>query len=468
MRSIRKPRSPWTAALLAAAASTVQPLAAQAQDRPNIIFIMADDMGYADLSVTGAQGYSTPVIDQLAADGVRLEQAYANSAICSPTRAALLTGRYQYRYRAGLSEPNVRFVDGDEIPAGTPTVASLLGALGYHTALVGKWHVNRVPDHGPTNYGYDYFFGVAAGAADYFRHGYLANGRWGQGLYQGQTPIERHGYLTDVLTDEAIGQLDSTDGKPLLLSLHYTAPHWPWEGPEDGDRPDTLTRLQDPHGGSLETYAAMMRNLDANIGRLLAALDERGMTDNTIVVFTSDNGGERYSNTWPFIGYKGELLEGGIRVPVIVRWPGHLQAGRVSQQVMISMDFVPTFIEAAGGVVPDGLDGMSVLSQLEGEPDVPRRLFWRFNAATQAALRDGDWKYLRLGAHEGLYNLSRDPRERSNLAELYPERLAEMRVQWDEWNAQMLPYGPGTASEGTFGAYADRYWPPIESSGGVQ
>ncbi|MCB2067615.1 MAG: sulfatase-like hydrolase/transferase [Erythrobacter sp.] len=468
MNMIRKSASRILRLAISAAALTLLPSLTQAQDRPNIVFIMADDMGYADLSVTGAQGYTTPVLDQLAADGVRLEQAYANSAICSPTRTALVTGRYQYRFRAGLAEPNIRFPDGSELPAGTPTVASLLGQLGYRTALVGKWHVSRVPDHGPTTYGYDYFFGITGGAADYFRHGFVNNGEWGEGLFEGQTPTERHGYLTDLLTDQAIAQLGSGDGRPLFISLHYTAPHWPWEGPEDGERPATLTRLNDPYGGSLETYAAMMRSLDTNVGRLLAALDERGMADNTLVVFTSDNGAERFSNTWPFVGYKGELLEGGIRVPVIVRWPGHLQAGRLSQQVMVTMDFLPTFIEAAGGQVPDGLDGVSVLPQLEGAPDRPRTLFWRFNAASQAALRDGDWKYLRIGANEGIYDLSHDPRERNNLGDLYPERLAAMRTQWDEWNAAMLPYPAGSASEGNFGRYVDRYWPPVQQDGGSQ
>ena len=420
---------------------------------------MADDMGYADLSVTGAHGYRTPEIDSLASEGIRLEQAYANSAICSPTRTALLTGRYQYRFRAGLPEPTIRFEPGAEIPANTPTIASVLRDIGYRTALVGKWHVTSVPEFGPIHYGYDHFFGITTGAADYFRHSYVNDGVWGEGLYMDGAPTERRGYLTDVLTDEAIRQITANDERPFFLSLHYTAPHWPWEGPEDGDRPDTLTRLNDPYGGTLETYAAMMQSLDANVGRILDALEESGKDRDTLVVFTSDNGGERFSNTWPFVGYKSELLEGGIRVPVIVRWPGHIAPGQVSQQVTISMDYLPTFLDAAGASVPSTYDGISILPQLTGQQPVPRTLFWRFNAANQAAIREGDWKYLRIGAKESLFDLSRDPRERSDVSELHPEVFARLRDRWSEWNATMLPYPEGMSSEGTFRSYSDRYWP---------
>lgn len=442
---------------------------------PNIIFIVADDLGYADLGCYGGRAPVSPVLDALAAGGLRLTQGYANSPVCSPTRFALMTGRYQYRLRGAAEEPiNVKDRGNPTLglPPEHPTLPSLLKASGYRTALFGKWHLGYPPTFGPLLSGYDAYFGPMAGGVDYFTH---CDGRGIHDLWSGHELRPESGYLTDLISRRAVdyvrdaaGEGEGGETPPFFLSLHYTAPHWPWEGPEDGERPATLTRLNDPYGGSLETYAAMMRSLDTNVGRLLAALDERGMADNTLVVFTSDNGAERFSNTWPFVGYKGELLEGGIRVPVIVRWPGHLQAGRLSQQVMVTMDFLPTFIEAAGGQVPDGLDGVSVLPQLEGAPDRPRTLFWRFNAASQAALRDGDWKYLRIGANEGIYDLSHDPRERNNLGDLYPERLAAMRTQWDEWNAAMLPYPAGSASEGNFGRYVDRYWPPVQQDGGSQ
>lgn len=446
-------------AALASAALVPGTALARPAEKPNIVFIMADDMGYADLSSYGAQGYSTPVLDRLASEGVKLEQAYANSAICSPTRTALVTGRYQYRYRAGLSEPNIRFSPGDELPLGTPTVASLLKAQGYRTALVGKWHVSQVPQYGPMAYGYDSFFGIAAGAADYFRHGHVTKDGDGQGLTEGMRPVRREGYLTDILADEAIRQIEMQGSKPLFLSLHFTAPHWPWEGPEDLEHSQTLTDMNDRTGGSLETYAKMMKRLDEAVGRVLATLDRKGMTGNTIVVFTSDNGGERYSNTWPLIGYKSELLEGGIRVPMIVRWPARIPAGSVSQQVTISMDTLPTFLAAAGAKSLPETDGMNVLPQWTGADPVDRTLFWRFNAARQEAVREGDWKYLKIGGKEHLFNVRLDPRERAEKKDVYPELFARLKAKWAAWNAGMLPYPERAASEGTVRSYADRYVP---------
>lgn len=427
--------------------------------KPNIIFILADDMGYADLSCYGAQGYRTPVLDGLAEQGVRLNQAYANAPICSPTRTALVTGRYQGRYRAGLAEPNIRFSPGDELPAGTPTVASLLRAEGYRTAFVGKWHVCEVPRYDPTHYGYDSFYGMAGGAADYFSHtARPAKFGNGQGMYENGKAIERDGYLTDILADEAIRQIQAGGDKPLFLSLHFNAPHWPWEGPEDGARAASLEKLDDRTGGSLETYAKMMMSMDANIGRVLEALDAAGMTEDTIVVFTSDNGGERYSNSWPFVGYKGELLEGGIRVPFIMRWPKRIRAGSMSEQVLVSMDTVPTFLAAAGGKAPAGMDGIDLLPQLAGEaPAVNRTLYWRMNAYEQAAVRDGDWKYLRIGGQEHLYNVRRDPRERAEQKDLQPEIFNRLKRQWEGWNATMLPYPADAPSERAGQNYSDRY-----------
>lgn len=432
---------------------------AQPTEKPNIVFIMADDMGYADLSAYGAQGYRTTALDRLAAEGVKMEQAYANSAICSPTRTALVTGQYQYRFRAGLAEPNIRFEPGDELPLGTPTVASMLKAQGYRTALVGKWHVSKVPQFGPTAYGYDTFFGIAGGAADYFRHGHVTKDGDGQGLTEGRRPVRRSGYLTDIFADEAIKQIEAGGKKPLFLSLHFTAPHWPWEGPEDVAHSRALTDMSDRSDGSLETYAKMMIRLDESVARILEALDRNGMTRNTIVVFTSDNGGERYSNTWPLIGYKGELLEGGIRVPMIVRWPGHIPAGSVSQQVTISMDTMPTFLAAAGANGPARSDGINVLPQLTGAKAVERTLFWRFNAAHQEAVREGDWKYLKVGGKEHLFNVRLDPRERAEKKDVNPEILERLKAKWAAWNATMLPYPEGAPSEGTIRTYADRYVP---------
>ncbi|WP_206244317.1 sulfatase family protein [Novosphingobium terrae] len=445
--------------LALAAGAQAAPVASGKQ--PNIVYIMADDMGYADLSCFGAQGYTTPVLDGLAAQGLKLRHAYANAPICSPTRTALVTGRYQGRFRAGLNEPNVGFTPGMELPKGTPTVASMLRDAGYRTAFVGKWHVCKVPEFSPFHYGYDSFFGIAGGGADYFIHTAIRNGAPVEGdLRDGDKEIHREGYLTDILADEAIKQIKAGGDKPLFLSLHFNAPHWPWEGPEDAAHAHTLKDMRDPSGGSLETYAKMMVSMDANIGRVLAALEQAGMSENTLVVFTSDNGGERYSNTWPLTGYKGELLEGGIRVPMIVRWPGHIAPASVSDQVVISMDTVPTFLAAAKAPPPVS-DGLNLLPQWTGQaPSVSRTLFWRMKASDQAAVREGNWKYLRLGGKEHLFDVARDPRERAELGPLYPERLAAMRAQWEAWNATMLPYPPDSYSEPTSAFYADRFPAP--------
>ncbi len=427
--------------------------------QPHILFILVDDMGYADLSCYGAQGYRTPVLDELASQGMRFDQAYANAPICSPTRTGLLTGRYQGRYRAGLAEPNVFFRPGDELPLETPTVASMLREQGYRTAFVGKWHVCKVPEFSPLRYGYDSFFGVTGGAADYFRHfDFDMSEKPSSGLHDGDTPVRREGYLTDIFADEAIRQISQGGDKPLFLSLHFTAPHWPWEGPEDRAHALALKDLRDPTGGSLETYAQMMVNMDANVGRVLAALEEQGMTEDTLVVFTSDNGAERYSNSWPMVGYKGEVLEGGIRVPMIFRWPGRIAAGSACGQVAISMDTVPTFLAAAGGPIGKDLEGINLLPQLTGAaPEVERELFWRFNASEQAAVRSGDWKYLRIAGQEHLFDVRKDPRERADQASLQPEKLDELKAKWESWNASMLPYPVKVAPANQFASYADRY-----------
>jgi len=427
--------------------------------KPNILFIMADDMGYADLSCYGAQGYKTPVLDKLASDGMRFTQAYANCPICSPTRVALLTGRYQGHFKAGLNEPNVGFPPGQEIPLETPTVASLLRDAGYRTALVGKFHVAKVPEFGPQRYGYDSFFGITGGGADYFLHRANHEPETPEGgLHEGSRPVSRDGYMTDILADEAIRQIKAGGTKPLFMSLHFTAPHWPWEGPEDGERAKTLKNMRDPSGGSLETYAKMMMSLDANIGRVLQALADQGMAEDTIVIFTSDNGAERYSNTWPLVGYKGELLEGGIRVPMIVRWPGRIRPGSVTDQVAISMDTVPTFLAAAGAGIPAYLEGRNLLPQLLGEAaPAERTLYWRMRANDQAAVRQGDWKYLRIGGKEHLFNVRLDPRERAELVDVHPDVVKELKAKWEAWNATMLPYPEKSIGEATSRAYADRF-----------
>ena len=426
-------------------------------ERPNILFIMADDLGYADLGCYGARHIRTPNLDRLAARGAKLEQGYANAPVCSATRTALITGRYQGRLRCGLEEP-IGFNDVG-MPPSEPTLPKMLRDGGYTTILVGKWHLGRLPNYHPLKSGYDRFYGIADGGADYFSH------RLGKqpGFYEDMQPIEQTGYLTDLLADRAVGEIRRAREakKPFFLSLHFTAPHWPWEGPEDAEVAKTITNPVHLDGGSLAKYAEMVESMDGNIGRVLAELEAQGIAENTIVVFTSDNGGERFSDTWPFIGTKTELLEGGIRTPIIFTWPGRVQAGKVSQQVMVSMDFVPTFLAAAGLSPPRGVsfDGQNLLDVLTGAPERPRTLFWRYKSVPQAAMREGDWKYLKINEREYLFNLAQDSHERANLKDREPQRLAAMQAAFAKWNATMLPYPPDAFSHSMSSDMADRFTP---------
>lgn len=429
--------------------------------RPNIVFILADDLGWADLSVYGQTDFATPHLDALAADGVRFTQAYANSAVCSATRFALMTGRYQYRLRGGLEEPLVRTAHLYGLPPEHPTLPSLLRDAGYNTALIGKWHLGSLPAFGPLKSGYNHFLGNYGGAIDYFTHKPGVGEHVPRDLYEGEVPVERIGYYTQILADEAsnwIVQQRAT--QPFLLSLHFTAPHWPWVGPEDEDVSRSLTDIFHYDGGNLKTYAKMVRSLDAAVGQVLQTLDEQGLRDNTIVVFSSDNGGERFSKTWPFTGQKTELLEGGIRVPTLLRWPTVLQP-QVSEQVTITMDWLPTLL-AAAGVAPDATyppDGENILPVLQGQqPPHERTLFWRYKSQEQRAVRQGRWKYLKINEHEFLFDVEDDARERANLRHKHPDVFERLRQAWQDWNAQCLPITDDVITHGLSpDIQADRY-----------
>jgi arylsulfatase A-like enzyme len=431
-----------------------------------MLFILADDLGWADLSVYGQSAYETPHLDRLAAQGVRFTQAYANSAVCSATRFALITGRYQYRLPGGLEEPLAGAGQRLGLPPEHPTLPSLLKAAGYTTALIGKWHLGALPHYGPLKSGYDRFFGNYGGALDYFTHKPRVGAQVPGDLYEGEVPVERLGYYTQILAEEASQYIRNHGQRgqahPFFLSLHFTAPHWPWEGPEDEAVSRHLSDLFHADGGNLETYAKMVRALDGAVGQVLAMLDEQSMAEHTIVIFTSDNGGERFSKTWPFTGQKTELLEGGLRVPTLLRWPARV-APRVSQQVTITMDWLPTLL-AAAGTGPDAAypsDGDDLLPILLGaRAPYPRTLYWRYKAQAQRAVRAGDWKYLKINENEFLFNVVNDVRERANLRHRYPEVLQRLRQQWEAWNDQQLPITDAVYSVSvTPDTQADRYVP---------
>jgi arylsulfatase A-like enzyme len=415
-----------------------------AAKRPNFIFVLADDLGYADLGCTGARAPVSPNLNRMAAEGLLFTHGYSNSPVCSPTRFALITGRWQYRLRGAAEEPMTGRFRGDKIvglPPEHPTLPSLLRDAGYRTALVGKWHLGYPPHFGPLKSGYQEFFGPMSGGVDYFNYTDSIGKR---DLWDGQTPAEDRGYLTDALSERAVRFIEGMpEGQPFLLSLHYTAPHWPWETREDHAESQRIGgRINHVDGGSLATYRRMIHHMDEGIGRVLAALQAKGVAEDTLVVFTSDNGGERFSDNWPFVGQKMDLLEGGIRVPLIARWPARIAPGSTSATPAMTMDWCATMLEAAG-VAPHPeypLDGLSLLP-LFADPawDPRRRLFWRMLHRQQAALRDGDWKYLAMDGHEYLFDLSRDERERANQAKREPERLAAMRQVWQDWAAQLPP-----------------------------
>ncbi|BAK67182.1 putative arylsulfatase [Sphingobium sp. SYK-6] len=431
------------------------PLAARVEAAParppHIVFIMADDLGYADLSFTGRTEYATPHIDSIAEQGCFFSDAYANSSVCSPTRMALATGRYQYRLRGGLDEPIGGGPEPVGLPPEHPTIASRLREAGYRTVLVGKWHLGSPPRFSPLLSGYDRFFGIHGGGADYFTHSQSMQGGGSSDLYDGSSVTDRHGYLTDILTERAVAEIDlaARTRKPLFLSLHYTAPHWPWEGPEDEALAAQIKSLLNYDGGSDSTFAKMVQALDKGVGKVLAALEAQGMTQDTIVVFTSDNGGERFSKVWPFDGMKGDLLEGGIRVPMMMRWPGKIPAGSRSAQIAMTMDYMPTFLATAGGSADPAFpsDGINLMPAALGQSaPAPRTVFWRYKAGEQAAARSGDWKMLSVNGHEYLFNLADDKQERANLKDSNPELFSKLKDEWRAWNETMLPYPDNSPS----------------------
>lgn len=431
--------------------------------RPNVVFLLADDLGWGDLSCYGSLHIKTPNLDRLAQQGIRFTHAYSASPWCSPMRLALYTGRNPARLPAGLEEPLTTRADGNGIPHDHPTLPSLLKDAGYNTAMFGKWHCGWLPWYSPLKIGFDVFFGNLDGAMDYFSH---IDTIGQKDLYEGETPIEMQGYYTELIADRAVDYVREQDADtPFYMQVNWNAPHWPWEGPDDADVGAEIERRYregvDPFpllhndGGSLAKYAELVESMDDGIGRILDALDEQGLADDTIVVFCSDNGGERYSFMWPFVGEKGDVTEGGIRVPFIMRWPAAVDGGQWTDATTTTADWTATFLDAGGtGPAPDyPSDGVSLLPWLVDGADHPdHTLFWRISS--QGALRRGRWKLLidnrpqpRLGnwpllPHGAvkLFDLTSDGREHADLAPHHPELVADMHAEWERINATLLPY----------------------------
>lgn len=416
--------------------------------RPNILVILADDLGYGDLGVYGSPHIRTPNLDKLAASGVRFTQGYSAGAVCSPTRFALYTGRHPGRTPGGLQEPIGAPTARDGIPPEHPTLASLLRAEGYRTGMVGKWHGGFLPWFSPLKSGWDSFYGNYSGGVDYFSK-YTTTG---YDLYDGEQQVHDPRYYTDIVTEKAVEAVraNGQQPKPWLLNLNFTSPHWPWEGRGDKAVSDEITArikagertaLFHYDGGSLEKYREMVENLDTAIGAVLRELRRTGQDRDTLVLFASDNGGERFSYNWPFTGEKASVNEGGIRVPMILSWPDRIGARQVDDTPVYTTDWTATLLELAGAEADPAypLDGTSLVPHLFRGKRVPERdLFWRTREGR--ALRRGDLKYVRLEGVDHLYDLGADVREQADLATKRPDDLAALRAAWEAVDETLLPY----------------------------
>jgi len=415
-------------------------LRAAVPERPNVLFILADDLGYGDLSCYGRPDYKTPVLDKMCAEGLKFTDNYASAPVCTPTRTAFITGRYPQRLAIVLEEPLSDANMQIGIPPEHPTIATQLKQNGYETALIGKWHLGNLIDFGPNRHGFDEFYGINGSSADYFTHKNTADR---VDLYENLDPSKDEGYLTDLFTERAVKYLTRKHSRPFFLSLHYNAPHWPWDGPGDKniDHSHRLNGKGNPDsGGSPAIYSEMMKSMDAGIGRVMRALKSANLERNTLVIFTSDNGGERYSFNWPFSFQKLNLWEGGLRVPAIVRWPGVVPAGRVTGQAAVTMDWTATILGVTGAKADSAypLDGENLMDVCTGtRAAFDRTIFWRIRI--HDAARMGKWKYLREGNNEHLFDLSVDPGEKAELKFAHADVFQDLRAKYQKWNAQMLP-----------------------------
>jgi len=396
-------------------------------------------MGYADLSSFGRKDYQTPNLDKLAAQGVKFMNAYAAAPVCTPTRVAFMTGRYPARHKVGIHEP-LDWTTNDSLIGLTPevpSIATLLKQSGYKTYLVGKWHLGFQKEFNPLNNGYDYFFGFHGGAIDFISH----NGPKGKpDLYENFNPVKRQGYITDIWADKAIEIINNSGPEPFFLAVMFNAPHWPWQGPGDPAYHDTMPFTQ---GGSPKIYAAMMKSMDDAIGSIVKAVDDKKLSQNTLIIFTNDNGGERFSDNGPYKARKMNLWEGGIRVPAIARWPAKLKENIISNQVIHTMDWTATIL-SAGGAVADPrypLDGIDIIPYITGnKKEIERTIYWRISERRDhKAMRDGNWKYIRdEKGDEYLLNLASDPYEKVNVKDSEKTIFENMKKKYALWEASVL------------------------------
>jgi N-acetylgalactosamine-6-sulfatase len=444
-----------TALVLAGQLLYRQSVAAEPLPRPNIVLIVADDLGYGDLGCYGAPDIRTPVLDRLAREGIRFSSFYSNGPECTPTRTALMTGRYQHRvgglecaigvHNVGRYDDAIRLADQHDLglPVDEQTLPQLLNRAGYVCGLFGKWHLGYEEKFRPLQHGFATSFGILGGNADYFRHT-EADG-WNV-LFENDRLIAREGYITDLITDAALEWYERVKNRPFFLYVPYTAPHAPLQGPDD-DTGEALP-AEAWNSGLRTTFAAMVERMDADIGRILQAIDDDGLRANTLVIFMSDNGGDANGRNSPFSGRKGTTYEGGIRVPCIARWPRHLPEGQVVAHVALTMDVTASIVRIAGAEFPADrpAGGIDILAEIEQDrPVQPRQLFWRGRRGevTWRAAREGNFK--RIWKQDGdeieswLFDLGNDPAERTNLLTEHAEDAARLQALMSDWEREVAP-----------------------------
>jgi arylsulfatase A-like enzyme len=419
-------------------------------DRPNIVFVLIDDFGYADSGPYGAKDIRTPNIDRLAREGVKFTDFYANAPVCTPTRCGFITGRWQQRvgfeWAMGFSAESFRRKGEEWVPepdfhslglsTSVPTLPKMLQAAGYATGAFGKWHLGYKDEFNPTKHGFDEYFGELLGHCDYYTHSYF-DGTYA--LRDGLEPVKVEGYLTDLINRRSVEFVRKHAREPFFLYVPHLAVHSPYQPP---GRPKPSVTQANMYNGDRRTYAAMVEKVDEGVGMLLAELEKQGVLDNTLFVLSSDNGGERYSDNSPLFHHKSTLWEGGIRVPCLMRWPAKLPKGKVTNQVGITMDLSATFA-AVAGAKPSAerpFDGINLVPILAGEqPEQPRTLCWRIDRTgrQQKAVRHGSWKYIQDSNVEMLFDLATDIGERRDVSFQNPETFADLKRRLADWEAEL-------------------------------
>lgn len=425
-------------------------------DATNFVLFLADDLGYADVGCYGYRPVETPNIDRLAERGVRFTAHYANGPECTPTRTALLTGRYQHRFgglecaigtgNVGRYDEAIALASRHELglPASEQTIVKMLKCAGYRTALFGKWHLGYKPQFSPHRHGFDEALYCIGGGMEYFHHVENLPG-YPIALYQHDRPVQRKGYFTDIITSEAKRFVAENKDRPFFLYVAYTAPHFPYQGPEDY-RPTPLpldSPVWSPRHAPLDTYDAMIRRMDESIGEVIQELKNDRLLDNTLIIFASDNGGAVEGSNGPLRGFKGSTFEGSIRVPLILSWNNRIPAGTICEIPTGTFDITVTLADVAGvQPTPDKpFDGMSLLEVLgsASASSLHRTLYWRKPRGDTVwmAVRDGNWKYVaeQKGTQktEYLFNLAQDVGETRDLSAERPEVLDALRSRYKRW-----------------------------------